>query len=130
MLRVIVGALYAVQELFRFLVVCKRIPGVKNVISDQLSRAVIPSLSLPHQGRGWNECAIPNSVRQLPGPGPSSSPLAHESAAILEAQLLMLESSISSDSVVHDMKLPSLSASLLPIPWIPYKDIVVVPTLV
>ena len=128
MLRIIVAALYAVQELFRFLVVCKHIPGVKNVISDKLSRGQLPAASLPQEGRGWSELPIPLSVRQLPGPGPYKSQQVHGLAATV-GELLDLESRISSDSVVHDMKPLSQLVSHHRIPWLPYRDTVVDSTL-
>jgi hypothetical protein len=119
------SVLCSCQEHFKFLLICKHIPGVRNIVSDQLSRGVPVSSCKLDQGLEWNALQIPDAVSQLfenvaciwlkgQGGGVTPSP---------NHELQSLTSTVSVDAVIASNA--ATVAHLLTnvrIPWIPYRD--------
>jgi hypothetical protein len=119
------SVLCSCQEHFKFLLICKHIPGVRNIVSDQLSRGVPVSSCKLDQALEWSELQIPDVVLQLfenvaciwlkgQGGGVTPSPN-HELQSL--TSIVSVNAAIASSAIAAAHLLTNVR-----IPWIPYRD--------
>ena len=119
------SVLCSCQEHFKFLLICKHIPGVRNIVSDQLSRGAPLSSCKLNQALEWSALQIPHVVLQLfenvasiwlkgQGGGVTPSPN-HELQSL--TSIVSVDAVIASSATADAHRLTNVR-----IPWIPYRD--------